>query len=611
MPTQAFYKSLLCSILVLVLASCAILIASWDATDGRFYLDSEGHFRSIPYFQEPSISWEKIYNSIFANPYPAAQRPLPTLSFLLENNLLGLSPKSGRIINVFIHGLNILLLFLLCRRVLIHFGKEEHVANMAALLCALFWGLNPFHADTVFYVIQRMTTLSATFYLLGIIAYLRIREAPGNWCWWGILAISFIGGLASKENAALLPLGLLALEFVLPAKVIGIKTQNSQNDPEVKTLINGFSRCVSTDEAVLAQKKRLFWLLAGVVILPSAGAAALGYNPASILHTLLKDSRAHEFTNTERLLTEGRVLIHYLSLLFYPDPDRLAFVLKYPISQSLFTPISTLISWGSIAGILIVSTLYMRRYPVIWLAIVWFFINHLLESTFIQLEMAFVHRNYLPSIFLFLPIACWFAAQKRPLLTVIIPVTLLMMLFLIGWHSRAVVWGNPIKFWEDSVEKSPGSLRAYINLGVMWDIQKQPLKALEIYQKGANNAYEENPVAWSSLYCNMGIASMHLGQLRPANTYMSKALSLASLPGCLINMAKLQLRLGDPGRAMQAMDRLATIRPHHRKLHLMRARAYLAVNQKEAAHRELQQELAIFPQNREAQALYNHLNTMR
>jgi len=519
---------------------------------------------------------QKIHDTIFDNPYPAAQRPIPTLSFLIENNVIGLTPKSGRIINILIHCLNIIILFFLCRRLLSHFGQADPTANSAALLCALFWGLNPFHADTVFYVIQRMTTLSATFYLLGVIAYLRTRESPNNWVWWGALAVSFIAGLASKENAALLPLGLLALEFVLPADHIG---------------------------GIQARRKRLAWLLSAVLILPSLGALALGYSPVQIAQDLLKDSSNRIFSNAERLLTQGRVLMHYLSLLFFPHPDRLTFVLKYPLSQTLFNPITTLLSWGGIAFLLIASSLQIKRHPLLWLAIFWFFINHLLESTFIQLEMAFVHRNYLPSIFLFLPVACWLASLKKPQLTVIIPTAILMMLFLASWNSRATVWGDPTKFWEDSVKKAPGSLRGYINLGIIWDIKNQPAKAMDIYQQGAKNGYDENRVAWASLYCNMGIASMHMGQYGSAQTYMTKSLKQSSMPGCLINLAKLYLKLNNPGMVMRAMDELARNWPRYQKLHLMRARAYLALSQIAAARMELHQELTLFPQNQEAKNL--------
>ncbi len=569
-------QRVLLSTVLLLIASAAIVTASWNSTTGRFYLDSEGHFRSISYLREPSLSWDKIHNTIFDNPYPAAQRPIPTLSFLIENNIVGLTPKSGRIINTLIHCLNIIILFFLCRRLLTHFGNSPQIADSAALLCALLWGLNPFHADTVFYVIQRMTLLSATFYLLGVIAYLHTRESPHGWRWWSALTASFIAGIASKENAALLPLGLLVLEFVLPPDRIG---------------------------GTPARRKRLACLLGAVLVVPALGAMALGYSPVQIIQGLLKDSGNRVFTNTERLLTQGRVLIHYLSLLFFPHPDRLAFVLKYPLSHTLFNPITTLLSWSGIVLLLVISSLQIKRYPLLWLAIFWFFINHLLESTFIQLEMAFVHRNYLPSIFLFLPVAYWLARQNKPQLTILIPTVILMVLFLLSWHSRAAVWGDPTKFWEESVEKSPGSLRAYINLGIIWDIKNRPAKAMEIFQQGVENAYDENQVAWASLYCNMGIASMHLQQYGPAKTYMNKSLKYSSMPDCLINLAKLYLKLNNPGMVMRAMDELARTRARHRKLHLMRARAYLAVGQIAAARTELLQELTLFPQNREAREL--------
>lgn len=579
MPSKPQLKGPL-AMALLMAAAIAILAAGWDAAGGRFYLDSEGYFRAVSYFRDPSLSWQKIHDAIFSNPYPAAQRPIPTISFLIENNLLGLSPKSGRIINLVIHGLNIFLLFFLCRRLLLQFGKDRRTAISAALLGALLWGLNPFHADTVYYVIQRMTTLSASFYLLGTIAYLRTRESPGSRVWWAALAASFAGGLACKENAALLPLGLLVLESALPPDAAG---------PQ-------------------ARRRRLAWLLGAVVVLPLAGALALGYSPAGIVRSLLEKSPGREFTSLQRLMTEGRVLMHYLSLLLFPHPDRLAFVLKYPVSQSLFNPVTTIIAWGAIAILLGAASFYKKRYPLVWLGLFWFLINHLLESTVIPLEIAFVHRNYLPSVFLFLPVAVWLAAQKRQPAATIIPAALLILLLPFGWNARAAVWSDPARFWQDSVEKSPGSLRAYINLGVMWDIKGQPARALEIYQKGIANAYDENPAAWSSVYCNMGIASMNLGHYGPADSYMTKALSLAPLPDCLINMAKLQLRVGNPGRAMQAMEKLYRIRPRHPKLHLMRARIYLSTGQREAARRELEQELALFPGSLEASNLLRRLD---
>ncbi|MEG1806348.1 MAG: hypothetical protein RR327_08155, partial [Clostridia bacterium] len=46
-----------------------------------------------------------------------------------------------------------------------------------------------------------------------------------------------------------------------------------------------------------------------------------------------------------------------------------------------------------------------KKYPLITLAILFFFAAHLMESTVIGLELYFEHRNYIAAIFLFLPLA--------------------------------------------------------------------------------------------------------------------------------------------------------------------------------------------------------------
>ncbi len=143
-------------------------------------------------------------------------------------------------------------------------------------------------------------------------------------------------------------------------------------------------------------------------------------------------------------------------------------------------------------------------------------------------------------------------------------------------------------------------------MGVLRDVQGQPEEALEIYRRGERLAFEETPATWSSLYCCMGIASMNLKQLEAAEGQMERALALAPLPDCLLNMAKLQILLGATGKATQALDRIEAMRPQHHKLHLLRARVALAEGNLEKAHAELIRELSLYPDNREARRLFEH-----
>ncbi len=574
---------------VVALIAAGLLIgAGWPSISGGFYLDSEGFSRWLPQLEDTSFSWSRIQDLLLTNPFPGAtRRVLSNFTFVLESYVVGFTPRSARLINLFLHGLNVGILFLLSRRILSRVGMAAGRATLAASLAGIFWGLNPFHADTVFYAVQRMTLLSSSFYLLGALSFLRARGArgPRRWAWWGVVGVCYVAGLASKENAILLPLSLGLLEWLLPGA-------STSRDP-------------SRD-----WRKRIIGV-AAVLLVPLVTAVALGFDPISGPKSFLA-ARGREFTLASRLLTEGRVLLHYLSLFFLPLPQRLTFVLKYRLSQSLLSPLSTLASWGAITGLVALAVVQRKRWPLFSLGVLWFFINHLLESTVIPLEIAFIHRNYLPSVFLLLPLVASLTdrfAIRRP--AVGLAVVSVALLLLLGWHDRAQVWGQPAAFWQDASQKAPGSLRAFINLGVLHDIEGRPGAALEVYRRGELSAFEETPAAWSSLYCCMGIAEMNLQRYDRAEQYMDKALGLAPLPDCLINLAKLHLLLGDPGQASAALDRLTRLRPTHRKLHLMRARVLLLQGHLEAAWTELQEELRIFPGNREAQQLLTEINRLR
>jgi hypothetical protein len=46
-----------------------------------------------------------------------------------------------------------------------------------------------------------------------------------------------------------------------------------------------------------------------------------------------------------------------------------------------------------------------RSWPYLSFGVLFFFLNHLIESSIIPLELVFEHRNYIPSMFLFVPLA--------------------------------------------------------------------------------------------------------------------------------------------------------------------------------------------------------------
>jgi hypothetical protein len=74
------------------------------------------------------------------------------------------------------------------------------------------------------------------------------------------------------------------------------------------------------------------------------------------------------------------------------------------ISRGLLDPWTTLAAILGIILILGFAVAKARRFPLLSFAILFFFMNHLIEGTVIPLELIYEHRNYIPSMFFFVPI---------------------------------------------------------------------------------------------------------------------------------------------------------------------------------------------------------------
>ena len=122
------------------------------------------------------------------------------------------------------------------------------------------------------------------------------------------------------------------------------------------------------------------------------------------------------WTLGERLLTEAHVLATYLDLLWLPQPFTTGlFNDAFPISHGLLSPTATLLGLILICALIASAWRLRRSHPAFACAILFFFAGHLMESSVIPLELYYEHRNYLPALLLFWPLALWiFAAETDP-----------------------------------------------------------------------------------------------------------------------------------------------------------------------------------------------------
>jgi hypothetical protein len=175
---------------------------------------------------------------------------------------------------------------------------------------------------------------------------------------------------------------------------------------------------------------------------------------------------------TERLLTEPRVILFYISLLLYPVSSRLTLLHDVEISSSLFTPWTTLPSILIILLIIVIALMISQKRPLISYCILFFFLNHLIEGSIIPLELIFEHRNYLPSMFIFVPVGIlmvyvldYFAYKKSIQVIMLSGFLLVMAAFGHTTYIRNKVFKNDLTLWSDNIEKAPNLHRPHHNLG--------------------------------------------------------------------------------------------------------------------------------------------------
>ncbi len=416
-----------------------------------------------------------IWKTFFASPDGEKLfRPFPCLTFALnwyfdKNNVTGY-----HVVNIVIHVLTAFFLYL----TILNLFKSPNLEpkfkgnqNFIAFLTAAIWAMNPIQTQAVTYIVQRMTVMAAMFYILGINFYIkgRLEELKSRQVMFFVgCFLSFLLALGSKENSILLPFSLILVEIIFFQK---------------SGVLNGNKKIV-----LVACASTIFILfLSGMLFF------LMKRDPLNYLNHL---AEIRPFSIYERLLTEPRIVLKYLSQIFYPAHYRLSIEHDVVLSTSLIKPWTTLPAIFVVSGLIVFGFFQFRKRPLVAFAIHFFFLNHIVESTIIPLELVFEHRNYLPSAFLFLPISAGiknllnFYAEKRRSIFALMIVFVIFLLVYPGLNTyiRNETWKNETTLWLDAAAKAPGSYRPLSILAIQlaWGENITPnryKKALMLFEK--------------------------------------------------------------------------------------------------------------------------------
>jgi tetratricopeptide (TPR) repeat protein len=506
-----------------------LLLIYGNSLFGEWHFDDFNNIVDNRAVHVKNLSWEEIQKTFYGVSYGTERqrisRPLAYLSFGLNYFFGGTRVFGYHIVNFIIHWITAIFLFLFIYSTLrlpLLRDRYGQSAYAIALLSTFLWATSPLQVNAVTIIVQRMTSLAGLGYVVALYFYLRARMAEGTGrrvLFFSLCFLSAILAVGSKENALMLPISIILYDIML---------------------IQGVTR-----ERMLRMLKYTLIPMAVLVLLVFIYA-----DPWRILNAY----SVRPFTLTERLLTEPRVLIFYITLLLYPIPSRLTLLHDVEISRTIFEPWTTLPAILAVALFCAAAVALARKKPLLSYCVLFFFLNHLIEGTVVPLELIYEHRNYIPSMLFFVPIAVlivhcldYFAYNKGIQVFMAAGFALLLAFQGHTTFERNAVVSSDLHLWLDNVRKAPGLSRPHINLARhyyeagMYDQAYVELKTAEDLNRDTNLR-------------QIGLASYNLGvyylyQLKDvdrAEQQFIKALErFPGHPSAVVGLATVHLKRGD------------------------------------------------------------------
>ncbi|MCI5135088.1 MAG: hypothetical protein D3920_08460 [Candidatus Electrothrix sp. AW2] len=533
---QISYRFLLIALLIGIIYS--------NTLDSSWHLDDEPNILHNPYLHLTDLYPKSLATTLISGSDwsdPTFYRPVACFTFALNWYFGQDNPTGYHIVNITIHIITTFFLFLVIRQImhLIDNAKEKDTKKyFIALLAAILWAVAPIQTQAVTYIVQRMASLAAMFTILAIYSYLKARTEKQYIRWGTLCVLFFLAAIGSKENAVMLPASLLLLEF-------------------------SFFNTIS--------KQRLAWIavISLAILLTTLFVMHffLGSNLLNIFDpTRLIDSyESRSFTLSERILSQPRIILIYLSQIFIPSVSQLSLVHNIQLSTSFFTPWTTLPAIVTIFALLSLSVFFLKKYPLFSFPVLFFFLNHIVESTILPLELVFEHRNYLPSFFLFLPLSFFIGkavyAQNSlsPVGRFAIIVGTVCFLILSGHatYMRNFAWADEGTLWTDTLQKAPSSPRAAGFLGRLYQSKKQYKKALYYFQHALDNSHLASSPKKLQILVYKAIGDIYYASKKYKKSihYFNQCIEIKKNNElCLTQRAKSYLQLDLPQQALEDAD---------------------------------------------------------
>jgi hypothetical protein len=390
-------------------------------------------------------------------------RPMPFISYAFDAYMAGTNPAWYHGINVALHLANGILVYYLCQ---IYLHDELEQSSYLPLTAGLFFVLHPLNSEAVMWISARPDLLCTLFSLLCLVQVVQIKDSP-KLSSLTLLFVVYLFALGSKEIAIILMV-IVPLFLVLDWCKRG----------EAKV----FWVCLPLLGATI-----LYLLLRG----GKKVAVDKGIN--KLLSTVTSNSASSGSSTGYLDMVSGYGF--YLKKLIYPFPLNFTIV-NYNKTLAIATLVVTMVVGG----------FFFWRNRLTRLPLMLIFAGIALPVAAFIAKMPwtpFAERYlYLPMVGLSLLVAVLLLGLRK--IPPIFPV-LLVLLLAVPTIARVNLWSNPVAFWTDCVEKSPGHVRGYVALAAAQIDTRDYGAAEENLNKALLMGYTQEP-----LWRNM--AQVHLAR---------------------------------------------------------------------------------------------------
>ncbi len=479
-------------------------------------------------------------------------------------------------VNLFIHLFNAVLVYWLSFLIFsTPVLKDKFTLNdktMLSMAVALLFVSHPLATQSVTYIVQRMTSMSAMFYLLGLVFYMRSRFTDkGNPKKVRLLiacGISALLAILTKEIAFTFPFAIVLLEICFlqtNRQAISLKDK--------RVLIIGASLL-----AFIAFGFYRYW---DVLTQPQFADQDMG--DVSI-------------TSSTYLMTQFSVILKYIQLLILPVNQ--VFDYNYKLVTSFSDPRAWL-SFIALVGLVAVAIFTFKKHRIISFGIFWFFITLSIESSIIPIkDLIFEHRTYLPSFgfFLILVYCVYLLAWEKYKNIGLGFLALIIIVDSVLTIMRNNVWKDEISLSTDSILKSPGKARPYNNRG---DALMDENKMEEAFND-FNKALSINPKYFMAYYNRGNMFKKQKQYEKAVADYNSAILYQANFDKAFNNRGSVYKELNRLDEAITDYDKAIELNPSYAMAYNNRGTIYILKNQNQRAIDDLNKAIDLRPDLAEA-----------